>query len=494
MMLQDLLSESAARFPEHTAVVGPDGTHTYRQLDLLAARGARALAAAGVGPGDRVALWSNKSARGLAAMQSILRAGAVYVPLDAASPPARIAMVLRACSVRVLLLDAEHRALLREDNDISCVVLDIATVGDEDAPVLADQADVSSGQPDDSTLAYILFTSGSTGVPKGVCVSHRAALACILPMAECVQGTPLDRFANHAGWHFDISVLDIYIPYRVGAAICLLLDAAAFAPESLVRCILEYRVSVWYSVPSALSLILTRLTAAEASSSALRLFMFGGDFFPLQQLRQLQTLFPKSRLLNVYGPTEANLCAYYEIVSIPPDRIAPMPIGSGCCGDHLWARKEDGTVASMGEVGELIIEGPTVMTGYWGKPSLEEPQYATGDTVRVCEEGFEFLGRNDWMVKVRGYRIELGEVDSVLQAHPEVSDAAAIAVGSGAEARLVAWVVRRNTLTLKELRRFCAARLPKYMLVDEVLWRAALPYSRNGKIDRARLRDEYLAV
>jgi acyl-coenzyme A synthetase/AMP-(fatty) acid ligase len=219
---------------------------------------------------------------------------------------------------------------------------------------------------------------------------------------------------------------------------------------------------------------------------SLRAILFAGEPFPIKHLRRLRDAFPNARLLNLYGPTETNVCTFYEVADIPEDRMAPVPIGSACSGDRVWAETEDGSEAEAGEEGELVVDGPTVMLGYWGRGPQKGP-YRTGDVVKPIEPSvYDYVGRRDSMVKIRGHRVELGDVEAALLAHPMVREAAAVVVGSGIEARLVGVVTVREDEppSLLDMKRHCAERLPRYMIIHDLRVMAELPRTGNGKVDR----------
>jgi len=480
--------------PAALAVVGPDGSFTYGELDLLARRVACWLAARGVGPGDRVALWLEKSAVAVAAMQAVLRCGAGYVPIDPLGPPARCRAILADCAVAALI-STERRAaavLTDELGDVPCLATDGHAQGRrwQEALAAPGEEPPAPGDAGGDDLAYILYTSGSTGRPKGVAVSHRNALAFTRWAEAELAARADDRFANHAPFHFDLSVLDLYVAFQAGASVHLIPDGHSLAPGRLVRFVAEQCPTVWYSVPSALVLMMEHGGLLELPAVPLRAVLFAGEPFPVKHLRRLRERWPGVRLLNLYGPTETNVCTFFEVGDRAPENGAPLPIGFACCGDRVWARRGDGAVAGPGEIGEAIVDGPTVMIGYWGEAPLAGAPYATGDLVRVLADGgFEFVGRRDHMVKLRGQRIDLGEIESALVEHPAVREAAVVVGGSGLSARLIAFLVSGavpppSLLALKE---HCAARLPRYMIVDRVRVLDELPRTGTGKVDRLAL-------
>jgi clorobiocin biosynthesis protein CloN4 len=474
--------EAAARRPDAIAVSGPSGALTYGELDTLADSLAARLAAHGVRHGDRVVVWAGKSAVTVAAMQAVLRLGAAYVPADGSIPVSRVAAMARDCAARVVVANRARIARLSAELGTEA--------GYEDLDAPCEPAPRPAGEPvSPGDLAYILYTSGSTGRPKGVCVTHENARAFIdWAHAEIAPGED-DRFANHAPFAFDLSVLDLYVAFRAGASVHLIPPELSFAPMQLVEFLYRERISVWYSVPSAIAVMMRYGGLLERPApDTLHTVLFAGEPFPIAQLRGLAG-WTGARLMNLYGPTETNVCTFHRVTVADLERDRPVPIGIPASGDRVWAERDDGGIAAGGEEGELLVDGPTVMAGYWGRPPQGRP-YRTGDLVRVLADGaFDYLGRRDQMVKIRGHRVELGEVESVLENHADVAEAAAMAVGEGADARLVAFVAPRpgGDPGVLALKRHIARHLPRYMVADEVQILSRLPRNDNGKIDRPAL-------
>ena len=498
MSLRDLVINSAQRWPDNIAIQSPDECMTYQELDHLANRFARMLDKLGVCPGDRIGIWLEKSARAIVVMQAALRLNAAYVPLDPLSPAARIRTILDDCKVRVLVTTRQRLAVLTREGasapNTVCFCLDGVEAEHGWNSLAAFSDEPLSGPPaTDDVLAYILYTSGSTGIPKGVCISNRNALAFVEWAVEILQAVPSDRFANHAPFHFDLSVLDLYGAFSVGAAVLLIPEGISYLPKRLVDFVLGEAPTIWYSVPSVLTLMMEQGGFLNIASHTLRAILFAGEPFPIKYLRFLHEAWPTVRLLNLYGPTETNVCTFYEVKKIEQDRMIPVPIGRACSGDQVWAEKEDGTRALPGEEGELMVGGPTVMLGYWGLSEHGNKPYRTGDLVRLQEDGnYVFIGRRDHMVKVRGYRIELGDIEAALLAHPSIQEAAVLAAGEGIETHLIAFIVccGQEVPSLLEIKRHCAEHLPRYMIVDAIRSVTRLPRTRNGKIDRLALSNE----
>jgi amino acid adenylation domain-containing protein len=488
--LDGLLARSAERLGDRRALVDPDGSLTYAELELDVARRAAALREIGVEPGDRVAVWAPKSARTVATVYAVMRTGAAYVPVDPLSPAMRAEGIVRDAGCRVLCADAKRLDSVEAPARLD-VAADVTALDPLHAPVACE-----------SDLAYILYTSGSTGRPKGVMLTHRNALAFVEWTVGRFGVGEEDRLSSHAPFHFDLSIFDLYGASMAGASLHLMAPGEEGLGASMAAGIEREGISVWYSVPSALTLLAGAADPAQLES--LRVVLFAGEVFPMKHLRRLRELVPGATLANLYGPTETNVCTYHVADELP-DGDEPLPIGRPCENQEAFALDDALRPVAEGEVGELWVRGPTVMKGYWGDAELTaerlrqnplddrfpDPAYRTGDVVRVLPGGgFAFVGRRDHQVKSRGYRIELGEIESVLLAHPGVSEAAVVAVPDERIGnRLIAFVAVGDGVGETDLRRHCAAALPRYMVPASVGVGGELPHTSTGKIDRQALEE-----
>jgi amino acid adenylation domain-containing protein len=499
--LSDYLEASAVRFPERLAAIDPDGTAlTYRELDERANRIAGFLVEQGVRAGDRVGLVLPKSTAALTAVFGIMKARAAYVPADWTGPAERIRTILKDCQVRALFLDSSRPELadiaetiiwLGKDQNATPLRFSWDTVL-QHAPRTAD-ADVR--KPDD--LAYILYTSGSTGIPKGVMLTHRNAMSYVDWCSEVFMPSENDRFSSHAPFHFDLSILDIYVPIKHGASVHLIPDELGKSPKDLARFIASRQLTVWYSTPAILSLLGEFGDLGRQDYSQLRLVLFAGEVFPVKQLRRLAARWPRPVYYNLYGPTETNVCTFARIpMPVPEERTEPYPIGWPCSHCASLLVDSNGEPVTSGEEGLLYVSGPSVFSGYWNRPMesaaafLERNGtrwYNTGDVVKQDgSDGFLYVGRRDRMVKRRGYRIELDEIESCLYRHPAIKGAAVVSVPiADSGVRIVSYLAagENSRPSIVEMKSFCNDHLPSYMNPDVFVFVDNLPRTSTNKVD-----------
>jgi amino acid adenylation domain-containing protein len=528
-LLQRLLTDAAARQPQRPAVASSGSVLTYQELDELSNKVARALLRLGVAPGDRVGVLAPKSAAAVVGIYGVLKAGACYVPLDPKAPAQRLSYVVQDSGAAVIIADdartAQAATLVRGVPRPGGVVVasfagrdggeETDTVLPEGTAVLpwtAVAAESGQSLPEEraieTDLAYILYTSGSTGTPKGVMISHRNSLTFVEWAASAAGLTDEDRVCSPAPLHFDLSVFDIFASCQAAACVTVLPEGAATFPVSIAKWLQSERISVWYSVPSVLSLLACYGRLGEFDLSQLRVVIFAGEVFPPKYLARLIAELPDRRYLNWYGPTETNVCTAFEV---PPGwaEAEPVPIGKACANTEVFAVTSEGhRVCKPGEVGELYVRGPSLMRGYWGQPAktrealiaspfrpeYDELVYRTGDLVTLEPTGnYVYVGRRDSMVKIRGYRVELGEVEAALYRHPAIREVAVLPVSDellGSRLRAVVTADGAGKLVRQSVLDHCRQWLPAYMVPDIVEIRDALPRTSTGKIDRARLARE----
>ena len=521
-LLHQLLTEAAQRDPQQLAVVSSEQSLTYQELDRLSNQVAQQLRADGVRAGDRVGLFLKKSASSVAALFGIQKAGAAYVPIDPHNPAQRAMYILQNCAITGLVTDSQKLRsfpveFLKNGGIRSIITSDESdSVGAASDLSLRSFAQVAATQPStnpsvpitDDNLAYILYTSGSTGKPKGVMISHLNSLTFVNWCYDEFGMARTDRVSSHAPFHFDLSVFDIFCTIKAGATVYLVPSEVQTFPRELARWIADVGITVWYSVPSALVQLVESGQLEKYDYQRLRTLLFAGEVFPIKYLRELVRQIPHPTYYNLYGPTETNVCTYYKVKpsDVAADRTEPVPIGAACANTEVFALDEEMKLADVGQEGELYVRSGTVMKGYWGRPdataqvvlpNILNPHYGqviyrTGDIVKLQANGdYLYIGRRDKMIKSRGYRIELGEIEAALYSHPDVRQAATIAIpDEQLGARIVAYLVCDNGTTRQQLEKHCLDRLPRYMVPERFELRQELPTTSTGKIDRTTLEQE----
>lgn len=502
--LYTLLAAAARRRPDHVAI-DYLGTHmTYAELDRQASLVARFLTARGVGPGQRIGFCFRKCPEALVCLFGIIRTGATYVPFDPQLPPTRINALLHHCDIRCMVADAsiagieglDWRVVARPAGepaaaDIVPLADILASASTADSPVLAPADDITS----------ILYTSGSTGEPKGVMITTKSLLHFAQWGVDTFDITSTDRISNHAPYSFDLSTFDIFAAVRAGATMCPVPETAHSYPSRLARFIAQERITLWYSVPWSLVLMGMRGSLHTLDLSHLRHVLFAGEVMPPEHLRVLMKLIPNATWWNLYGPTETNVCTYHKVEPADLDRPEGVPIGRPITNTRSWIVDLNGLPVPAGEPGELVISGPTLFRGYFNNPKgtrevfLSAPDgsraYRTGDNVIDRGDGvLLFLGRCDRMVKVRGYRIELAEVEKVVAEHPAVAEVAVLAVRDSILSNTLAGFVSLrdgHEVTGGELAAYCRRHLPYYMIPTKWRFLDRLPRNPHGKIDLTRL-------
>ena len=518
LLLHEGVAAQAQARPESLAVVCGEARLTYGDLETASNRLAHLLRAAGCRPGERVALYMPKSPAAIVAMLGALKAGAAYVPMDPDSPAPRQARVLALADCRFLLAAGRVGPRLREllagalparrarlgwlDDEIGAP--------DDPAPdfTLRDLATQPAHPPASaaSELALLLFTSGSTGLPKGVMLTH-TGVAHFLQWARAHFGIgSTDRISQHAPLRFDISTFDIYGALWSGAELHLVPAELNLLPHKLAQLIRESRLTQWFSVPAVLTLMAKFDVIAQGDFPSLRRVLFAGEVLPTPTLMHWMQRLPHARFTNLYGPTETTISSsYYDVPHCPEDARAPIPIGSPIPGEELLVLDTQLRPVPGGEMGELHIAGAGLSPGYWRDPARTaeafvprpgragERLYRTGDLARVGADGMvQFLGRADTQVKSRGHRIELGEIEAALHAQASLRESAVVAIASaGFEGALIccAFVAEGESgASAETLRKALAHLLPGHMLPARWLRCHALPKNESGKIDRVALR------
>lgn len=511
-LLQDYAARGAQAHPSKVAIVMDDERLTYGELDQDSNRLARLLIEVGCRPGDRVGLLTPKSPDAIVAMHAALKVGAAYVPIDPASPAPRIAKILAAAEPRVVLAVGEVAPLVDELVASGSLRSEVLWLDVRSWDSMSAEAPRWRRGPE--SMAHILFTSGSTGSPKGVVITHANALAFVEWAVAYFGMHAGDRSSGHPPLHFDLSTFDIYGNLAAGAELHLVPPDMGVDPHRLAAFIRDHQLTQWFSVPSVLTYMAKFQAVQQDDFPALERLMWCGEVLPTPVLVHWMERLPHVQFTNLYGPTEATIASsYYSVPEPPADQTQPIPIGVGCGGDDLLVLDEEQRTLPPGEVGEIFISGVGLSPGYWRDQAktdaafMPDPRpgreggriYRTGDLGRVRDDGpVEFLGRVDSQIKSRGYRIELGEVEAALHEIPTVRECAVVAVDTGSfdgKAICCAYApVDDISVERAGLRRELSKTLPAYMLPSR--WREfdELPKNVNGKIDRRAIREEFQAA
>jgi amino acid adenylation domain-containing protein len=519
-LLQHDVTRQAERRPDAIAV-SMDEALTYGELEQASNRLARLLLEAGCEPGDRVCLFLPKSPYTIVGMLAVLKAGCVYVPVDLRSPAARVEKIVQAAAPRYGLASAPARDLLDElfgrgvVPPIPIGSVDETPIGGEHFQGQFNRADWAgyapepvglSGTPSD--MAHILFTSGSTGNPKGVVITHANVLSFISWATDYFRMDASDRTSGHPPFHFDLSTFDIYGTFRVGGHLHLVAEANSLVPHKLAEFIRSAELTQWFSVPSAMT-YMARFGAIEQDDfPSLRRVLWCGEVLPTPTLIHWMQRLPHVQFTNLYGPTEATIASsYYTVPECPASERDQIPIGTACGGEELLVLGEWLHPLPPGEIGDLYIAGVGLSPGYWRDEEktrsafLPDPRspdsgariYRTGDLAKLGNDGLVYyLGRADSQIKSRGYRIELGEIETALNTLPDVKESAVVGAALGGfEGTTIccAYAPVNGEVPATRLRGQLKEFLPDYMI--PMRWKAfdALPKNANGKIDRRALRE-----
>ena len=496
----------AALQPSAPAVICGTRVLTYEELNVRATRCARELALREPRANDLIAVCMDKGWEQIVAVMAVVYSGAAYVPIDAAFPDARVQELLRLCKAKAIVTQP-HLA-----TRMSAMGYEVLVVEDEVASDSAARRDfdpiATTGAGD---LAYVIFTSGSSGIPKGVMIDHRGACNTIRDINTRLGITRGDRVLALSSLSFDLSVYDIFGLLAAGGAIVLPEKGRERDPGHWAQLVVNEGVTVWNSVPALARLYVSELDRGPRPAVLpLRRVLLSGDWIPLTLADSLRNLLPEAKILSLGGATEASIWSIcHPIETISPDWKS-IPYGRALTNQTVHVLKDDLSPAPDWAVGELYIGGAGVAQGYLNDagrtqaqfllhPDTRQRLYRTGDLGRWMPDGtIEFLGREDHQVKISGHRIELGEIEAALRQDESVAECLVAALGDTTSKRLVAYVVPANGASHEPATIVAAAdssrwregvssRLPNYMVPQIYVQMERLPLTANGKIDRRAL-------
>jgi amino acid adenylation domain-containing protein len=520
-LLQNWLWEQAERRPDTIALVMREERFTYGQLEECTNRLARLLQAAGCQRGDRICFAIPKSPAAIIAILGILKADCLHVPIDTASPAPRVAKILAASEPRYILAAGSTAELLdellaqesfRDSIGVGWMESSEPAARNFTPGFVRDDLESYSAEPlayqnSEQDPAHILFTSGSTGEPKGVVITHSNVIHFLNWATKYFDINSSDRISCHPPLHFDLAYFDIFGAFATGAQLHLVPPELNLLPNKLADFIRVSELSQWFSVPSVLSYMAKFDVLKFNHFPTLKRLLWCGEVFPTRALIYWMKRLPGVQFTNLYGPTEATIASsYYTLPSCPPDEQAPIPIGTACDGEELLVLDEKLRPLPSGELGDLYIRGVGLSPGYWRDPAktaaafiqagVGDRIYKTGDLARIGEDGLAyFVGRVDSQIKSRGYRIELGEIEAALTTIDGLKESAVVAIPSDSfEENIIccAYVPSDGTGNLNPVLHSKLSRLlPTYMLPARWLPLDRLPINTNGKIDRRRLKEMF---
>ncbi|MGS2724269.1 amino acid adenylation domain-containing protein [Porticoccus sp. GXU_MW_L64] len=506
-LVQDYFSQSAERYPEKPAVVCGDDSISYRDMEYESNVLSAALKERNVSRGNFVPFFMPKSIGSIRSILAILKADCAYVPLDFNAPGSRLLSILKACKATCVLVSDESSLRWRKliglpENEglkeYRIINIDEALQSFEGEHFGVVYRNLSID------LAYVLFTSGSTGVPKGVMISHHAIIDYIEWCVDAYRLSSEDKIANHAPLYFDNSTFDLYTAFKTGATLYLVHDAINAVLPKMVGWLEKNRISVFFCVPSVLALIHKSGRLKKNSLPELRHVICAGEALPPSVVREWMKLLPHAQFANMYGPTEITVdCSYYVIPGLPDENSTSISIGHARKNMELFVRIESGEITQKpGARGELLVRGVSVSYGYLGDSEktrksfiqnpihsiFHDPLYCTGDLVCLGDDGmFDFLGRVDSQIKFLGQRIELGEIESAMMHIDGVVEAAVVFCPGDeiSSAEIGALVYAGGKVTDGFLRKQLSGLLPGYMVPTKlVVSSGPLPKTSNDKVDR----------
>jgi long-chain acyl-CoA synthetase len=523
VQLESFLEESARRYPDKTALVCGRERLSYAQIEAAANRLAWALTAHGVARGDRVAVHLDNSVEAVVAIFAILKAGAVFLMINASTKTEKLAYILDNCRARALVLPsrkiAGHAACWAQTPHLETLIaVGEATVGrgrgrpgSQGAPekivlsysaLMNDYTDQSSPPPKqaiDVDLAALVYTSGSTGHPKGVMLTHLNMVSAATSITTYLENTPDDVILNVLPLAFDYGLYQVLMGFKIGGTVVLERSLAYL--HAVMQRVVDEGVTGLPLVPTMLAMLL-QMDLTKYDLTRLRYVSNTGAALPVDHIRRLHSLLPHVAIYSMYGLTECKRVSY-----LPPDQIDVRPdsVGRGMPNEEVYIVDDAGRRVGPGVVGELVVRGSNVMKGYWESPEATdrvlrpgplpgEKVLYTGDLFRADDEGYlYFVGRRDDIIKSRGEKVAPREVENVLCRHPAVAEAAVVGVDDeilGQAIKAVVAVRQGCTVTERELLHHCASHLEDFMVPQVVELRDALPRTSNGKIDKRALEAE----
>jgi len=508
--LSQFFSDLASKYPERNALMFPDGVNvSYAELNELSNKIANFLISKGVKRQDVVAILNDKTKVSYALMIACVKIGAIYTNLDPKSPIERLARMMSIASPSLIFYFdtiSDETKTVCESNAKSWNYSNddfLKLIETYDSRLDTNGLNIPGNVP-----AYIMFTSGSTGFPKGVVISHQNVLNFIEWSKSVYETTVNDVFTNINPMHFDNSVFDFYASLFTGASMIPITEELTRNPRKLIEGLNKVEPTIWFSVPSMLVFALNMRAIRESDLPTLRVVTFGGEGFPKNQLRKLWALWGgRVRFVNVYGPTECTcICSSYDVTESDMRTDELLPLGFMAPNFYGLVMNPEGIQQDFDEIGELYIGGPNLGIGYYNNlektkevfisnplnNKFEETVYKSGDLVQLDSKTnmFVFAGRKDNQIKRMGYRIELEEIENAFNSIESIKECAVVFMDNEKYASKIIACLNTEEQEDAEIIKVLKNYLPSYMLPDMFFYYASLPKNQNGKIDRLKLKEE----
>ena len=500
-VITDYLEKTVEKYPNKLAFADKKRETTYEELQSNAKKIGTKIIKNNYGNNKPIAIYLDKEVECVESMLGVVYSGNFYTVLDSKSPKERIDLILNTLNPKAIITNSKCISKVNEllTGDTEIIIYEECMEETEKTELLK----TTREKIIDTNPMYILFTSGSTGVPKGTVVSHRAVITYSNWVVDTFDISNETIFGSQTPFYFSMSITDVFSTIITGATFYIIPKMYFSFPIKLLEFLNEKKVNTIYWVPSALCIVANFGTLEEIKLEYLKKVMFAGEVMPVKQLNMWIEKLPSDVMFaNLYGPTETtDICTYY-VVDRKFDNLETLPIGKHCDNCDVLIIKDDGTEAKDGEQGELCVRGSFLAQGYYKNPiqtqkafiqnplndKYPEIIYKTGDIVKYNDKGeLIYLSRKDFQIKHMGYRIELGEIENRINNIEGITTS--VGIYDTEKSKIILFY--QGTLEEVELLNSAKAKLPNYMVPNEVRKMDKIPYNANGKLDRALLKKIY---
>jgi amino acid adenylation domain-containing protein len=491
------------------AIISSDFSWTYDQLQEYALQFKDELLKANINIGDRVIIELDPCPQAVALILACSMIGAVFVPVSPDSPIQRVVQILKQTEAKLYIQSSSvQKDLTFLDNCVLSAFLDRTTLTFFDFEVVIESNKQSNGVVLDTDLAYIIFTSGTTGMPKGIMMTHKAALSFFRALADYCSLLPGTRVGTIAPLQFDFALLDMGLAFGSGGTLVQVPRILVHHPKRFVHFLNKKEVIQMNGVPSIWSTLCNHAEVELTNLKSLQTIFYAGEYFPINHLRKIQKSIPSlKRIINCFGQSESIACSFIDVPNPIVEGIENVPIGYAHPGAEIILLNANlQQIHVENEIGEMYLRGSSLFSGYWKneeltkeflvphplRPDSSERVFKTGDRAYIGKDKhLYYVGRGDNQVQIMGNRVEPEEVERVVSSHPNVKDVAIVVLQQGEVLKLIAFVISNNRETLNEenVRLHCSHKLPHYMLPTQVKTVDCFPYTLNGKVDKNLLKE-----